>query len=109
MPKEKSSKIYLLHQWISWNSTLTTNGYIVYAKSCGKYIASVTLGKLVEYEPGTFHLIAFRVLEQTNHSIIARVARAALRVLWPDQENEGKLLLIVTDAAAYMIMAAINI
>lgn len=74
--------------------------------SCGRFIANVIVGKLTENEPGTPHLIISRVLEVTNHSTIARVVRDALRVLWPVQENEEKLLLIVTDAAAYMIKAA---
>lgn len=61
---------------------------------------------MTESEPGTPHLIVSRVLEETNHSTIARVVRDALRVLWPAKENEEKLLVIVTDAAAYMIKAA---
>ncbi|KAJ9575097.1 hypothetical protein L9F63_007758, partial [Diploptera punctata] len=48
------------------------------------------------------HLMASRVLEETNHSTIARVVHDALRVvLWPVQENEGKLLLIVRCGSVY--------
>lgn len=41
MPKEKSSKAYLLRQWIDGNPTLTTDGNVVLCQVCEKHVSFI--------------------------------------------------------------------
>jgi hypothetical protein len=45
------------------------------------------------------------VLEHTNHSTVARFVKDGLKELWP-QEAGGKVLVLYSDAAAYMLKAS---
>ena len=75
---------------------------------CGRYIANFVVGKLHPDEPGNPHLLACKVLEKTNHSTIARFVNDSLRLLWPSEieNNCCKVLVLLTDAASYMLKAA---
>lgn len=85
--------------WISVDET---------TDSCGRYIANFIVGKLCVDEPGRPHLLACKVLEKTNHSTVARFVNDSLRLLWPTETESycSKVLVMVTDAAAYMLKAA---
>lgn len=72
--------------------------------AAGRYIANLVVGKLNENGPGKPHLIASQELSEVNHSSIARFVNNGIRKLWPDG-MEDKVLLLTTDAAAYMIAA----
>lgn len=71
--------------------------------ACGRYIATVLVGKLDCEDPSIPHVVLCKELPKTNHSTVAMAVRDALRVLWPDAEQEDKLRLFVTDSAAYML------
>jgi hypothetical protein len=46
------------------------------------------------------------VLEHTNHSTVARFVNDGLKVLWPKSLQEEMVLVLYSDAAAYMPKAA---
>lgn len=74
----------------------------------GCYIANIMVGKLCENQETQPHLLACKELPETNHATIARFVNSALKILWPSG-GEEKLLLLVTDAAAYMLKAGRNL
>nr|CAD7202112.1 unnamed protein product [Timema douglasi] len=76
---------------------------------CGRYIANIVVGKLDSTGPSSPHLIASRVLEVANSSTIARVVRDSLRVLWPSENNDEKLMVLLTDSAAYILKAGASL
>uniref|UniRef100_A0A915DTZ2 DUF659 domain-containing protein n=1 Tax=Ditylenchus dipsaci TaxID=166011 RepID=A0A915DTZ2_9BILA len=70
----------------------------------GRYVANLIVGKL---DSEGFHrpnLISVRMLEQTNHSTIARFVVDG--DILSSGAMENRLLLLVTDAARYMVKAA---
>lgn len=71
----------------------------------GCYIANLIVGKLDSENPAKPYLIYCKPLEQTNHSTVARFINDGLKVLWPNGVKEEKVLLLYTDAAAYMLKA----
>lgn len=83
--------------WISVDETTDT---------AGRYVANLIVGKLCEAEePPTPHLLACKQLPKTNADTIARFVNNGLRILWSNGDNDEKVLLLVTDAAAYMLKA----
>lgn len=62
------------------------------------------VGKLCE-EITKPHLLSSQVLERTNHATIARFVNSNIKILWPRESHEERVLLLVTDAAAYMLKA----
>ncbi|XP_039315482.1 uncharacterized protein LOC120360022 [Solenopsis invicta] len=71
----------------------------------GRQVANFIVGKLCE-ETTTPHLISSQVLERTNNTTIARFVNSNMKILWPRESHEERVLLLVTDAAAYMLKAA---
>lgn len=82
--------------WLAVDETTDANG---------RYVANVVVGKLVPEQPSQPHLIVCRVLEKTNSDTIARVVNSAMGVLWKDGVQHDRVLLLLTDAAAYMVKA----
>lgn len=74
----------------------------------GRYIANLIIGKLSETEGTSSHLLACKQLEHVNNCTISRFVNDGLRLLWPNG-NENQVLLLVTDAAAYMLKAGRNL
>lgn len=81
--------------WISVDET---------TDATGRYIANLIIGKFCENEKTQPYLLACKQLTETNYATIARFVNSAMRVLWPSG-SEDKVLLFVTDAAAYMLKA----
>ncbi|KAF0701519.1 DUF659 domain-containing protein [Aphis craccivora] len=73
----------------------------------GNYIANLLIGALSSENSCNPFLIASKKLEKTNHSTIARFVNDGLRILWPNGGNNEKVLLLLSDAAPYMIKAAL--
>lgn len=73
----------------------------------GRYVANLIVGKLVAETSRSF-LQACKQLEEVNNSTVSRFVNDSLRILWP-HGNEFKVLLLLTDAAAYMIIAGQNL
>jgi|UniRef100_A0A2S2Q283 hypothetical protein len=75
----------------------------------GKYIANFTVGKLNADSPSKSYLLTSKVLEKTNNSTIAQFVNNSLKLLWPEGNNDDKVLLMLSDAAPYMTKAAQNL
>jgi hypothetical protein len=71
-----------------------------------RYIANVVVGILREDQPGETFLLSCEVLERANHSIIPVLFDSAMNLLWPDGVKRENALLLVTDAAPYMVKVA---
>lgn len=71
----------------------------------GRYVANIVVGKLCSEEPGKPHLLACKMLEKTNHLTISRFVNDSLRLLWPCGSKNEKVLVLLSDAAAYMVKA----
>lgn len=84
------------HIWLSVDET---------TDSMGRYIAHLIVGKLNSDTPSKAHLICSRQLIKTNSETVAQFVNNSLKVLFPNSLDENKILLIYTDAAAYMIAA----
>ena len=72
----------------------------------GRYVANIVVGKLIEDKPSTNFLLACECLERTNASTIAQVFVKAMKLLWKDDVQYERVLLMATDAARYMVKAA---
>lgn len=72
---------------------------------CGRAVCNVLLGPLLTSEFVPPFLIHVAFLEETNHSTIAAAINDALRTLWPNDMHYDRFLLMVTDAAPYMVKA----
>ena len=64
------------------------------------------MGILKHEQPGEIFLLACEVLERVITSI-AVVFDNAMNLLWPDKVERENVLLVVSDAAPYMIKAAV--
>lgn len=86
------------YMWISVDET---------TDKVGRYVANLILGKLCENEKSVPHLLSSKQLEVTNYASIARFVNSSIsiRMAWPDSVEE-RILLLVTDSAAYMLNAA---
>lgn len=72
----------------------------------GRSIANFIVGKMSDTSDKESFLICCKELEQTNFSTIARFVNTSILSLWPSGQNAEKVLLLVTDAAPYMMKAA---
>jgi len=54
------------------------------------------------------YLLASKVLEKTNNNTISKFVNDCLRVFWQERGNNEKVLLMLSDAAPYMVKAANN-
>ena len=74
--------------------------------SSGRYVADVVVGALKNSGPSKPYLLTTDVLEHTNHFTIAKLFNDALTLLWPSGIKFENVLLLVSDATAYMVKAA---
>lgn len=72
----------------------------------GHYVANLLVGALSCDKLSRPFLIACKQLEKTNHSTITRFVNDGLKILWPGGGCDEKVLLMLSDAAPYMIKAA---
>jgi hypothetical protein len=77
---------------------------------CGRYIANLIIGILHEESPTKAFLIASKELEKTNSNTVTKFVHDELtKCFLPNPVPSEKILLMVSDAAAYMIKAASNL
>jgi hypothetical protein len=77
---------------------------------CGRYIANLIIGILHEESPTKAFLIASKELEKTNSNTVIKFVHDELtKFFLPNPVPSEKILLMVSDAAAYMIKAASNL
>lgn len=73
---------------------------------CGRYIANLLVGTLGTSSPSKSYLIACKELERTNSSTILRfVNEVLMNFFLPEVVPTEKILLMLSDAATYMIKA----
>ncbi|CAN7938884.1 unnamed protein product, partial [Ixodes hexagonus] len=73
----------------------------------GRFVAHLVVGKLVPDERTTPFLVCSKTLERTNGETVAYFVNASLKVLYPTGLEDSRVLLLYTDAAAYMHKAAL--
>jgi len=69
----------------------------------GRYIANLLVGVLKNDMPTQPYLISFKELDKTNHSTVSRFINNSLKTLWPLGGHDEKVLLMLSDAAPYMV------
>ena len=78
--------------------------------ACGRYIANLIIGVLDEEIPTTGYLICSKELESTNSNTVSRFVNEAItRFYLPGPVPCNKVLLMLSDAAAYMVKTASNL
>lgn len=86
------------HIWFSVDET---------TDSCGRYVANLIVGVLNEETPTKGFLISCKQLDKTNHTTISRfVSEGLVSFFLPEAVPNEKILLMLTDAAAYMTKSA---
>ena len=116
IPDESTLRKNYLH--IAYTQTLTkirnsvrdSNIWISVDESTdatGRYVANFIVGVLsVEKEESrNCFLLHSDALEKSDHSSIAKFVINSLNILWPDELHYNRVLLFVSDAAAYMLKA----
>lgn len=78
--------------------------------ACGRYIVNLMIGKLTEDEPGKAYLIAVKEVEKTNNLTVTRFIQETLTHFFlPNPVPTEKILVLLSDAAPYMIKAGQNL
>lgn len=78
--------------------------------TCGRYIANLLIGILNEDCAGKSYLIGTQELDRTNNVTISKFINDCLtRFYLPNAVPSEKVLLMLSDAAAYMIKSAQNL
>lgn len=77
--------------------------------SQGRYVANVVVGTLEESMPGDIFLINCEQLEKVNFSTISKLFDRSLSLLYPGGIQHDNVLLLLTDAAPYMVKAATSL
>jgi hypothetical protein len=72
----------------------------------GHFVANLIVGKLDPEALSRSFLIFPKVLEQMNHSTVARFVNDGLKVLQSQSVQEKKVLVLYSGAAAFMLKAA---
>lgn len=74
--------------------------------SLGRYVANVVVGTMEEDGSGEQFLINCEQLEKVNFSTISKVFDRSLGLIYPNGIQHDSVLLLLTDAAPYMVKAA---
>jgi hypothetical protein len=77
--------------------------------SMGRYVANVIVGALLPNEAGRSYVLTTSFLDQTNHATISKAVNDAMILLWPKGIRYDSVLVLLTDAAAYMKKAAVGL
>lgn len=75
----------------------------------GRFVVNVIVGTLIPNSTGKKYLLTCETIEKVNHTTMATVFSNAMDILWPTGVRYNNVLLLVTDAAPYMIKAAKDI
>lgn len=78
--------------------------------NCGRYIAHLLIGSLCEDTVSKSYLISSKQLEKTNNLTKIRFIQDGLSEFFlPEHVSSQKILLLLSDAAPYMIKAGQNL
>lgn len=94
--KEIREDINNCNIWISVDET---------TDSVGRYIVNLIVGKMDENVSGKAHLLCSKEVQKANAKSIAYFINSELKTLYPNGVEDQRVLLLLTDAAAYMIAA----
>ncbi|XP_050530617.1 uncharacterized protein LOC126899610 [Daktulosphaira vitifoliae] len=82
--------------WVSIDETTDVDG---------RYVANVIVGVLHFEEPGKVMLVNCEHLQKTNSTTIAHLFDRTMNLIWPQGVEHNNVLLLVSDAAPYMVKA----
>jgi len=71
----------------------------------GRKMANFIVGKMSSTSNGKSYLLCSKKLDNTNSDTVARFVNECILSLWPSGSGADRLLLLVTDAAPYMVKA----
>lgn len=83
--------------WVSLDETTDAEG---------RCIGNVVIGSMNSETACKPILLTSELMEKCNNKTVAKLFNDAMGVLWPDGIKHDRVLLLVTDAASYMIKAA---
>jgi hypothetical protein len=72
----------------------------------GRFVANTFIGTMESGEVSKMFLLNSEELQKTDSSTVCQAVVQALTILWPEGIQHSRVLLLVTDAAAYMKKAA---
>lgn len=67
------------------------------------YAANVVVGTLELGGPGKHFLINTKILKKANHSTISKLFDKSLQIIWPNGIKYNNVLLLLSEAALYMV------
>jgi hypothetical protein len=82
--------------WVSIDETTDVDG---------RYVVNVIVGVLESEMPGEVMLVNCEHLEKTNSTTIAQLFDRSMNLIWPQGVEHNNVLLLVSDAAPYMVKA----
>lgn len=82
--------------WVSIDETTDVDG---------RYVANVIVGVLDSEVTGKVMLVNCEHLEKTNSTTIAQLFDRTMNLIWPQGVEHNNVLLLVSDAAPYMVKA----
>lgn len=94
MMKTIKRRVLLKKIWISIDETSDAEG---------RQIVNAVIGTLEEDRADDIFLLNTDVLEKTNHSTVSKFFDKSLSILWPDGIKHDDVLLLMSDAAPYMV------
>jgi hypothetical protein len=69
----------------------------------GKFISNLVAGKLDNKVASNQYFICCKVLDHTNHFTVARSVNDGLTILWLTGVQEGKTLILYSDAEVHIL------
>ena len=75
----------------------------------GEYVANLLLGVLTPHEARNPYLIASSILEKTNAATVGKFINDSLMEFYRGERFSARVLLLVTDAAPYMVSMGQNL
>ena len=103
LPKCYQNDLQKLREKVGKNFVYITVDETIDAR--GLQIANVLIGVLESGRPGQPFLLASKQLEKTNSNTICRFVNSSLKILDQDPGFDDRVLLLITDAATYMVKA----
>ena len=94
------------------NNIGTSNVYIIVDESTnarGEFVANLLIGTLLPSEPGDSYLVASRQLTKTNADTVTAFVNNSLIQFYDGEIFADRVLLLVTDAAPYMVRVGKNL
>ncbi|KAJ8941331.1 hypothetical protein NQ318_004775 [Aromia moschata] len=71
----------------------------------GRSVAHFVIGALKSNGASDCHLVASKVLGWINHDTLVNFVTECFHTIWPDRDNSNKVLVMLSDSAAYMLKA----